>query len=122
MPTCLAASSTNSCLTRLPFHTEQPHCSRRSMQTRRAAGGEAMDHVGRLLWEPPADVRTRTRMGQFMAWLTDRRGLSFADYAELWRWSVDDLAGFWSAVWEYFDVIAHTPYHQALADPSMPGA
>ena len=27
-------------------------------------------------------------------------------YDELWRWSVDDLEGFWGAVWEFFDVQA----------------
>jgi len=30
----------------------------------------------------------------------ERRGQSFADYGELWRWSVDDLPGFWSSIWE----------------------
>ena len=30
-------------------------------------------------------------------------GLSFADYDELWRWSVSDLEGFWSSVWEFFE-------------------
>ena len=31
-------------------------------------------------------------------------GLEFADYDALWRWSVDDLAGFWRSIWDYFDV------------------
>ena len=29
-------------------------------------------------------------------------GLTFADYEALWRWSVSDLEGFWSAVWQFF--------------------
>lgn len=75
-----------------------------------------------VLWSPPADVRARTRMGQFLSWLEQHRGLSFATYDDLWRWSVEDLEGFWSAVWEFFEIVAHHPYDAVLADPSMPAA
>ena len=37
-----------------------------------------------------------------MARLMADRGAE--DYDELWRWSVEDLEGFWAAVWERFDV------------------
>ncbi len=89
------------------------------------AGVVASRHVndaGTVLWSPPVDVRARTRMGQFLSWLEQRRGLTFAGYTDLWQWSVDDLSGFWSAVWEYFDVMAHSTHHQVLADSRMPGA
>ena len=49
-------------------------------------------------------------------------GLTFADYDALWRWSVTDLAGFWRSIWDYFDVVAHTPPTATLADRRMPGA
>src|SRR5262249_2497318 len=58
----------------------------------------------------------------YLRWLADRRGLAFADYAALWQWSVDDLPGFWSSVWEYFDVVASAPPEAVLPDPAMPGA
>ncbi|MFI7301433.1 acetoacetate--CoA ligase [Streptomyces sp. NPDC050121] len=44
------------------------------------------------------------------------------DYAALHHWSVTDLAGFWGAVWEYFDIDADTPYEHVLAEERMPGA
>jgi acetoacetyl-CoA synthetase len=69
---------------------------------------------GTLLWEPPAALRERSHMAHFMA----DRGVS--DYAELWRWSVEDLEGFWAAIWERFDVGGG--YERVLADASMPGA
>ncbi len=54
--------------------------------------------------------------------LTEHRsGRRFVDYDELWRWSVDDLEGFWAAVWEYFDVQASAPYTQVLSERVMPG-
>ena len=34
------------------------------------------------------------------------------NYDELHRWSVDDLDGFWSAVWEHFGVRSYTPYER----------
>jgi acetoacetyl-CoA synthetase len=44
-----------------------------------------------------------------MTWLAESRGLTFADYAALWEWSVTDLDGFWSSIWDYFAIQAHTP-------------
>jgi acetoacetyl-CoA synthetase len=77
---------------------------------------------GEILWSPPSDVRDRTRVGRYLSWLEEHRGLRFEDYAGLWAWSVDDLEGFWSSIWEHFGVVAHTPYETVLADASMPGA
>ena len=51
--------------------------------------------IGDVLWTPPADVRETTEIGRYLTWLRDERGRDLADYDELWRWSVDDLEGFW---------------------------
>jgi len=75
-----------------------------------------------VLWTPPADVRERTRIGAYLAWLERERGLAFDAYADLHRWSVTDLAGFWSSVWEHFDVLSSTDPGPVLADARMPGA
>jgi acetoacetyl-CoA synthetase len=53
-----------------------------------------------------------------MRWL-DR---GFRSYHELWRWSVADLEGFWSSLWEYFEIISSEPYEDVLDRASMPGA
>ncbi|WP_117210477.1 acetoacetate--CoA ligase [Allorhizocola rhizosphaerae] len=71
-----------------------------------------------VLWTPASDVRQTSRIGDYMRWL----GREDASYAELWEWSTTDLAGFWKSIWEYFGVIAHSPYSTVLADESMPGA
>ena len=77
---------------------------------------------GRVLWEPPDDVRERTRIGRYLAWLDSYRGLSFPDYDSLWRWSVDDLDGFWRTIWQHFHLDSASPVDRALARPDMPGA
>ncbi|MEV0002350.1 acetoacetate--CoA ligase [Micromonospora sp. NPDC050980] len=78
--------------------------------------------MGDVLWTPPADVRERSRIGAYLRWLAEHRGLEFADYDALWQWSVTDLDGFWSSIWDYFQVLAHTPPTATLAGRSMPGA
>jgi acetoacetyl-CoA synthetase len=78
--------------------------------------------TGAVLWEPPADARETSRMGHYMSWLERERGLTFADYAALWDWSVNDLDAFWRSIWDYFQIIAHDEPTSVLADASMPGA
>jgi acetoacetyl-CoA synthetase len=72
------------------------------------------------LWRPAADVRRTTRIGDYLDWLA-RRGPAFEDYAALWRWSVTDLAGFWSSIWDYFRVSADGPPGEVLTGARMPG-
>jgi acetoacetyl-CoA synthetase len=76
----------------------------------------------RVLWSPPPDVRETTEVGRYLDWLERERGLVFADYDALWRWSIDDLPAFWSSIWEFFAVKAHAPYRTVLASDTMPGA
>ncbi len=73
------------------------------------------------IWTPSDDVVRHARITDFAAWLT-ARGVRTGSYAELWRWSVTDLAGFWRAVAEYFDVPFATPSSTVLAEEAMPGA
>jgi acetoacetyl-CoA synthetase len=78
--------------------------------------------AGQVLWTPPTDALERTRVGDFIRFLGRTRGLRLDGYEQLWEWSVEDLNGFWAAVWEYFDVVAHTAPTAVLAEPTMPGA
>jgi acetoacetyl-CoA synthetase len=73
-----------------------------------------------VLWTPPADVRQVTRIGDYLGWLERERGLSFGDYQALWHWSVTDLAGFWSSIWQYFEVISYTEPTDVRAGGAMP--
>lgn len=75
-----------------------------------------------VLWRPPSDVRQTSRIGAYLDWLARERGESFEDYQALWRWSVTDLAGFWSSIWDYFQVPAGDPPTDVLPDRAMPGA
>jgi len=75
-----------------------------------------------VLWEPDAGLAARTTLARYMEWLATERGVQAEDYHALWRWSVDDIEGFWASIWDYFDIQASQPYERVLARREMPGA
>src|SRR2546423_13670529 len=77
---------------------------------------------GDLLWQPSASLKERSVIAEYMRWLGERRGLQFADYPALWRWSVDDLEAFWTSIVEFFGVQFQQPQRRVLAQRAMPGA
>ncbi|MEA2478310.1 MAG: acetoacetyl-CoA synthetase, partial [Thermoleophilaceae bacterium] len=72
---------------------------------------------GELLWSPSPERVERATLTRFA-----RDHELPEDYAELWRWSVDNLDDFWAKVWDYFEVEAEQPYERVLGDREMPGA
>jgi acetoacetyl-CoA synthetase len=79
-------------------------------------------HPAEKLWEPSAELVERSRLREYMGWLEAERGLEFDTYDDLWRWSVDDLDGFWSSIWDFFGVQADGGYERVLGSRAMPGA
>jgi acetoacetyl-CoA synthetase len=77
---------------------------------------------GDLLWTPSAKRIAGANLTAFTTWLAAERGLRFEGYHALRRWSVDDLDGFWRAVWDYSGVEASAPPERVLGKRSMPGA
>jgi acetoacetyl-CoA synthetase len=77
---------------------------------------------GQLLWEPPADARRTSRMGDFIDEVERHRGLELPTYADAHAWSVRDLEAFWSEVVEQLEVRFVDPPSAVLADDTMPGA
>jgi acetoacetyl-CoA synthetase len=69
---------------------------------------------GKLLWEPGEDVLRDSKMAHFV------RARGFQDYHELWRWSVEDLDGFWRSIWTEYEVGPEPD--RVLADSTMPDA
>jgi acetoacetyl-CoA synthetase len=69
-------------------------------------------------WQPSAATIRAARITAFTDWLAAERGLRFADYDALWRWSVDDLEAFWAAVWDYFQF---RPQRRAAVSSVMRG-
>ncbi|HET7310576.1 MAG TPA: acetoacetate--CoA ligase [Mycobacteriales bacterium] len=81
-----------------------------------------MTQEGELLWTPSAKWRENARVTHLMQWLAANRAHTFTTYDELWRWSVDDLEGFWSGIAEWLRIRWQQPSQRALGDAAMPGA
>jgi acetoacetyl-CoA synthetase len=77
---------------------------------------------GTVLWEPSPELRENSTIARYMEWLERERGLSFENYTALWEWSVTDLEGFWSSLWEFFEVQSSKAYEAVLGRREMPGA
>ncbi|MCP4122961.1 MAG: acetoacetate--CoA ligase [Bacteroidetes bacterium] len=71
------------------------------------------------LWTPSGDFTSNSNMQHFCDWLNDKKGRSFNDYESLRKWSVDDLEGFWKAIWDYYDIIAHDQPSAVIKKPDQ---
>ncbi|SUD48390.1 Acetyl-coenzyme A synthetase [Nocardia otitidiscaviarum] len=71
-------------------------------------------------WTPSDTDIEAARITDFARFVTARTGMDLPDYRSLWRWSVDDITGFWRAVWDYFG-LGPAP-GAVLTDAAMPGA
>jgi len=75
------------------------------------------------LWTPPEARVRNSRMHAFLQRAAARAGARFEGYEDLWRWSVQDLAGFWEMAWEEIAPIADRGDGPVVDDPRlMPGA
>jgi acetoacetyl-CoA synthetase len=70
------------------------------------------------LWTPSEERIERSTLARFAR----EAGKDPHDYEALWRWSVDDLEGFWQAICDFFDVRFDTPPERVLGSREMPGA
>ena len=80
---------------------------------------------GAPLWTPSEARAQSSRLADYMRWLnTARRARSepeLRSYDELWRFSVDDLEGFWGSLWDYFE-LGPRSFSRVLEQRTMPGA
>ena len=78
-----------------------------------------------ILWQPSPALLADANLTRYTRWLAQKTGRQFddGDYAALWEWSVNDLAGFWSSIADFFGVRFHQPATVILRDGAqMPGA
>lgn len=77
------------------------------------------------LWTPNRATTERSAIAAFAGFAAATRGAPITDpndYPALWRWSVENVEQYWTAVWDFFELESPTPYTRALSGPDMPGA
>src|SRR5687768_296434 len=72
-----------------------------------------------MLWAPSQQFIEESNIKLFMNWLATNKNLSFPDYAQLWKWSVDHLEDFWECIFQYFNVIHDGNYTSVLGEQQL---
>lgn len=72
------------------------------------------------LWEPSQYFKDNSHLEHYRKWLSENRNLKFKSYQELWEWSVTEIENFWESIWQYFDIISHSPYKTVKSKHKMP--
>ena len=73
------------------------------------------------IWRPSAQRASDSNLQRFLQIHAHR--LDTLDYESLYRWSVEQSAEFWRALWEFSGIRASTPYRSVVTGSErMPGA
>jgi acetoacetyl-CoA synthetase len=72
------------------------------------------------LWSPTAARIEGSALREYLDWLEEREGGSFADHDALWAWSVEDIDRFWLSVVDYYGVEFSAPWTQVRTADPMP--
>jgi acetoacetyl-CoA synthetase len=76
-----------------------------------------------LLWTPAESRAAQTTLAAFSVWMASRASKSFAGYDDLHRFSTEESAEFWSALWDFAGVVGDKGDAPYLVDGDrMPGA
>ena len=76
-----------------------------------------------VVWEPSSEEVERAEVTAFARWIEETRSVRVTEsYDQLWRWSTDDVEGFWRAIWERYDVQASGRPKAVLSGRELPGA
>ncbi|NNK85348.1 MAG: acetoacetate--CoA ligase [Desulfobacterales bacterium] len=79
--------------------------------------------MGKQLWKPSDERVKQTNMYRFMNFVNEKLGKDFTEYNPMYQWSIENIAEFWTLMWEFAEIIASKPYDQVIDDiHKMPGA
>ncbi|MGX5831726.1 acetoacetate--CoA ligase [Mesorhizobium sp. 43Arga] len=74
------------------------------------------------LWTPTQDRIDASPLTAFQKAAEAKAGASFASYADLHRWSVEDRQAFWSLVWDFSGIVGEKGERLLADGDKMPGA
>ncbi len=75
------------------------------------------------IWRPSAERIEKANLTAFLRTVRERWRPDVTNYAALYRWSIDETAVFWQAVWEFCGMVSSRKGDQVVIDfGKMPGA
>ena len=77
----------------------------------------------KILWEPSEELVRRSQIKGFLDHVNVNYGLNLRNYHDLYRWSIEDIPGFWGEFWYHSGIIFSHDFESIVDDPKkMPGA
>lgn len=75
------------------------------------------------LWTPSEERKQNANITHFINTINARHPVNLNSYAELYRWSIENIPDFWGEVWDFAKVRHSTPYDRIIDDlTKFPGA
>lgn len=75
------------------------------------------------LWKPSEERKRNAHLTRFIELVNKKHGLYINSYSDLYRWSIENIPGFWATMWEFADIKASRGYDAVVDDlHKFPGA
>ena len=71
------------------------------------------------LWTPDEERKAQTNMTRFIAFVNEKHGLEIGSYSQLHDWSVESMADFWAAMWEFGEIKASQSYSEVVDEAAL---
>ncbi|MEM0353369.1 MAG: acetoacetate--CoA ligase [Archaeoglobaceae archaeon] len=76
-----------------------------------------------LLWKPSEEIVRNANITKFVEYVNQRFGVNLQNYWDLYKWSVENIPDFWSAIWDFCGVVCSERFTKVVDDlDKFPGA
>lgn len=78
-----------------------------------------MSDIRKKLWEPSVELIRNAEVTRFIELVNKEYGKNISGAKELYKWSIDNIEEFWSAMWDFGGIIASKKYEKVIEDLSV---
>lgn len=78
-----------------------------------------MSDIRKKLWEPSVELIRNAEVTRFIELVNKEYGKNISGAKELYKWSIDNIEEFWSAMWDFGGIIASKKYEKVIEDLSI---
>ena len=70
--------------------------------------------TNKILWTPSVSLIENSNIFEFQNFINCKYNLSIKNYAQLYKWSIDNIDDFWEEMWSYSKIIYSQPYTKVV--------
>jgi len=79
--------------------------------------------MNKLLWNPSEERIKEANITRFINFVNEKYRLKIDSYDKLYDWSIENMADFWEAAWQFLQIKSSLSYFEVIDDPTkLPGA